>query len=344
MDTSLCEICNLNLNLKINKFPTMKEYYKHKSNFCYRCKMKKNFSDKKIIKTCCDNPKIIFDISELCENCGQVVDNSFELKHYSNIDTATGVTNNSTSVTNIGIINLGCSTVIEGNKYRVHDYCNNNTRIYNIYKELKDEYSELEIPKNVIDSSITLFLELCGPDDNKRIFKGNKRKAMKCIVLWYSLKEFGINRNFLDMANNMNISRKQFITELKRFNKITGKDISVYNCNQDITFYLENLKEVINLDYKSKRIIEDIILYCYNNDIIKNTYDVGNKICIYFFLRCYHEEHNKLLPNNLHKFLNINMNTLKVNCEKLYSVKDIIFNGLKKKYILDIYKKSKRNL
>jgi transcription initiation factor TFIIIB Brf1 subunit/transcription initiation factor TFIIB len=311
---------------------------------------------------CCENPNFVTEEFTVCTNCGitepdHVIDMSAEYTNYKQECGGLSVNNTRCSKTTDDLKEYSLSTSISGNNNksnRMNKMNNYNTFTHKqkVISDLYQLFSNLEeygISRGVVNHAITLFLKLTGHDDPKNkskrnIFKGAPRRAMIAICLDSAYQEFNSDRFTHQICQMIGVPVKKFYKMIPRYNEIMNlSQPEKYIKTDDTPNLVRNYCNELRLPYK----IQNLILLILDSAINLRVFKQDKKqikpksIILGVIYTVMIQFEKKQIYFNIHKKLGITESTLKAAKRVFEENQDLIYSDVKKKLIMNIYRRAK---
>jgi len=308
------------------------------------------------LKDCCDNMDIIEDKVLLCRNCGMIrdkfVSSDAEYRLFSgdngtNLDSVrcSGNTNNH--------IEYGLGTIIHESGKKQSYY--NRSRYYTqksyrqkIVSELSDVFNSLTklgISQNIINNSISLFLDALGIEENqkdrnnKKIVKGKNRKGLMGVCLHQSYLELGITRNIDEISKILEISPKRMNHAYENYIKLKSDNLTFHISGISNLDMVENYNNQLNLSFKMFKFISIIYTVIESNGLLATNMRPKSIILGLFYFVLMEFQNKEALNKLTDGTIKVSVHTLNKVYKLLLLNKRIIFQETKKQLILKIFNK-----
>ncbi len=248
-----------------------------------------NEEQKEIKEECCDNKKIIIDISNniaICENCGNT-----EIYHEFIQENYLTQTNPHYKLTSIIPYSNKFKSLNRIQKWNNYSYQENTALIS--YKEIRKIGLELKLSNEIINNAIQLYKYFYI---NENISTRNKiKKSLYIYCIFY----YSFEKNFFNIFEVL----KKYNLNVSNFNKaILRTTLKKFLLQQNMEKYINIIKKKYKIEYELKKII-----LLYNEYLKKNIKFNSNTILILVFYDLLKIK-NK---NEFFKLFNISKSTLK---------------------------------
>lgn len=305
---------------------------------------------------CCDNMNIINDGESVCISCGMVrepfISTDAEYRLFSgdngtNLDSVrcSGNTNNH--------IEYGLGTIIHESGKKQSYY--NRSRYYTqksyrqkIVSELSDVFNSLTklgISQNIINNSISLFLDALGIEENqkdrnnKKIVKGKNRKGLMGVCLHQSYLELGITRNIDEISKILEISPKRMNHAYENYIKLKSDNLTFHISGISNLDMVENYNNQLNLSFKMFKFISIIYTVIESNGLLATNMRPKSIILGLFYFVLMEFQNKEALNKLTDGTIKVSVHTLNKVYKLLLLNKRIIFQETKKQLILKIFNK-----
>jgi len=305
-------------------------------------------------ENCCDKMDIIEDKVLLCRNCGVIrdkfVSSDAEYRLFSgdngtNLDSVrcSGNTNNH--------IEYSLGTIIHDSGKKKSFY--NRSRYYTqksyrqkIVFELSQVFNglvKLGISQNIINNSISLFLDVLGIEENqknrnnKKVVKGQNRKGLMGVCLHQSYLEIGITRNIDEISKILEISSKKMNHAYENYIKLKSENLTFQISGISNLEMIENYNNQLNLSFKMYKFISIIYSVIETNGFLITNMRPKSIILGLFYFVLMEFQNKDGLDKLTSGTIKISKHTLNKVYQMLLLNKRIIFQETKKKLIYKIF-------